>query len=361
MEEKDLLLSVIVPIFKVEEYIEQCIDSLLKQTYEFMEIILVDDGSPDKCGVICDEYAKKDKRIRVLHKENGGVHDAENYGFQYATGDYIAYVDGDDYLNNEDSFQILMKEAKETKADIIVGNYHKDIAGELVSTNPHGFDEHTDTSTVDFRFKGMYSIGHLAYYWGKVYKKSFLVKHHLKMKPFVYSQDKLFNVECYVNQPKYSFVQESVYVYRSNIASISHQYKKDFTKIWLDISEEMYGNMQNIENGERYMDIVAFNLFFALFFSSKQEYIHSDKNTKAVISELKKFAANDLTKTFMKDMARGKYIHSIASLMWKVMMWFFSFGFSIKLYGILSLIIKIVINLDIDSMLSSTGKYRKRI
>lgn len=361
MEQKGLLLSVIVPIYKVEDYIEQCIDSLLKQTYEFMEIILVDDGSPDKCGVICDEYAKKDKRIRVLHKENGGLYHAENFGFQYTTGDYIAYVDGDDYLNNEDSFQVLMKEAKETKADIIVGNYHKDIDGELVSTNSHGFNEYTDTSTVDFRFKGFYSVGHLAYTWGKIYKRSFLTKHNLLMKPYIYSLDKLFNVECYLYQPKYSFIQDSVYVYRYNTSSVSHQYKNNFTKIWLQISEEMYLDMQNIDDGEQYLDIVAFNLFFAIFFSSKQEYIHSDNSTGSLKTEIIKYADNDLTRRFMKSMSRGSYINSISSFMWKMMIWFFSIGFTLRLYGCLSFCIKLLIDWNIDGRLSSTGKKHRRI
>ena len=82
----------------MEEYLPQCIDSILIQTYTNLEIILVDDGSPDSCGTICDEYAKKDARIKVIHKENGGLSDARNAGIDIATGSYLAFVDSDDYI-----------------------------------------------------------------------------------------------------------------------------------------------------------------------------------------------------------------------------------------------------------------------
>ena len=90
--------SVIVPIFKVEDYIERCIDSILAQTFTDFEVILVDDGSPDRCPQICDEYEKKDQRIRVIHKPNGGLVSARNAGIFAAKGDYITYVDGDDWI-----------------------------------------------------------------------------------------------------------------------------------------------------------------------------------------------------------------------------------------------------------------------
>ena len=83
------LVSVVVPIYKVQDYLKKCIDSILNQTYDNLEIILVDDGSPDQCGQICDAYALKDKRIQVIHKENGGLSDARNYGMAAATGKYI--------------------------------------------------------------------------------------------------------------------------------------------------------------------------------------------------------------------------------------------------------------------------------
>ena len=98
--------SVIVPIYKVEKYLNKCIDSILKQTFQDFELILVDDGSPDKCPKICDEYAKKDKRVRVIHKENAGLVAARNTGIKEAKGDYICYVDGDDWISENDNLLI---------------------------------------------------------------------------------------------------------------------------------------------------------------------------------------------------------------------------------------------------------------
>ena len=92
------LISIIVPVFKVEEYLDECIESIVNQTYRNLEIILVDDGSPDNCPQMCDEWAVRDSRIKVIHKVNGGLSDARNAGIEIATGDYIAFVDSDDFI-----------------------------------------------------------------------------------------------------------------------------------------------------------------------------------------------------------------------------------------------------------------------
>ena len=96
-------LSVIVPVYKVEKYIHKCVDSILNQTFTDFELILVDDGSPDNCGRICDEYAAKDSRVRVIHKKNGGVSDARNVGVVESKGDYISFVDPDDFIKSKES------------------------------------------------------------------------------------------------------------------------------------------------------------------------------------------------------------------------------------------------------------------
>ena len=100
-------LSVIVPVYKVEQYIHKCVDSILNQTFKDFELILVDDGSPDNCGKICDEYAQKDERVRVIHKENGGLSDARNAGVDVAQGKIIGFVDSDDYLDKDMYAQMI--------------------------------------------------------------------------------------------------------------------------------------------------------------------------------------------------------------------------------------------------------------
>lgn len=95
------LISIVVPIYNVEQYLQKCVDSIINQTYKNLEIILVDDGSPDNCPKICDEYAKQDSRIKVIHKENGGLSDARNAGMKIATGEYISFIDSDDWAKSE--------------------------------------------------------------------------------------------------------------------------------------------------------------------------------------------------------------------------------------------------------------------
>ena len=112
-------LSIIVPIYNVEPYLRKCIDSILAQTFTDFECILVDDGSPDNCPTICDEYAKKDSRIRVIHKENGGLSDARNAGLDIAQGEYIGFVDSDDYIL-EDMYSQMILKMDLYHADIVV-------------------------------------------------------------------------------------------------------------------------------------------------------------------------------------------------------------------------------------------------
>lgn len=95
------MISVVVPVYKVEKYLDKCVQSILAQTYENFELILVDDGSPDNCPQMCDEYANRDKRVRVIHKENGGLSDARNTGVSIAEGDYVTFIDSDDYVNSK--------------------------------------------------------------------------------------------------------------------------------------------------------------------------------------------------------------------------------------------------------------------
>lgn len=112
-------VSVIVPIYKVEKYIKKCVDSLVEQTLPDIEIILVDDGSPDDCGTICDTYAKRDLRIKVIHKANEGLSEARNIGIKAATSEYIGFVDGDDYVA-PDMYEVLYKNITEQNADVAV-------------------------------------------------------------------------------------------------------------------------------------------------------------------------------------------------------------------------------------------------
>lgn len=114
-------ISIIVPVYKAEPYLKKCIDSILNQTFKDFELILVDDGSPDRCGEICDEYALKDSRIKIIHKENGGQSSARNVGLDIAQGEYIGFVDSDDWIE-PDMYKKLFKVLKNDNVDMAICN-----------------------------------------------------------------------------------------------------------------------------------------------------------------------------------------------------------------------------------------------
>lgn len=117
-------ISIIVPVYKVEKYLEKCVDSILAQTFTDFELILVDDGSPDNSGAICDEYAKRDARVKVVHKENGGLSSARNAGIEVAQGKYLGFIDSDDYIA-DDMYEILYNNIIREDADLsICGIFH---------------------------------------------------------------------------------------------------------------------------------------------------------------------------------------------------------------------------------------------
>lgn len=127
-------LSVIMPVYKAEEYIYKAVDSILNQTYANLEVILVDDGSPDNCGKICDEYAEKDSRVKVIHKKNGGQADARNFGIEAASGEFIGFVDSDDYIEPY-MYQEMINYMQQNSLDIVCGDT-KQIKGKKIKFKP---------------------------------------------------------------------------------------------------------------------------------------------------------------------------------------------------------------------------------
>ena len=164
------LVSVIVPCYNVEQYLPQCIDSILNQTYQNFEVWLVDDGSPDRCGEICDEYAKKDARIKVIHKKNGGLADARNVALDVITGEYVVCVDSDDYISPthiEGLYHLIEKYG----ADVSVNTFCPFYEG--ASPNP------SPKSAKDWVLDGLHATEMMFYQehfdttaWGKMYKAS---------------------------------------------------------------------------------------------------------------------------------------------------------------------------------------------
>lgn len=168
------LISVIVPIYKTEKYIHDSLESILTQTYTNLEVILVDDGSPDGCGAICDSYAEKDARIKVVHKENGGVSSALNAGLEQATGDWIVRIDPDDFAHPE-MIERLYQTAKKTDAELVWCQYHNvpEDAKKNDYVEPVSQGEISEYTPVEAE-KRFYDF-HLEDYivtWNKLYKAS---------------------------------------------------------------------------------------------------------------------------------------------------------------------------------------------
>ena len=161
------LISVIIPVYKVEKYLDKCIDSVINQTYDNLEIILVDDGSPDNCPKMCDEYAKKDKRIKVIHKENGGLSDARNKGIDIATGEFITFIDSDDYVE-KNYVEFLYNLAKENNAEISMGKQYVRYTNKTLNTGTNNLYVLNSHDTLE---KTLYGEDFDVSAWAKLYKK----------------------------------------------------------------------------------------------------------------------------------------------------------------------------------------------
>ena len=176
------LISVIVPIFDIERYLGICVESIIKQAYQNLEIILVDDGSPDRCPELCDLYAKKDNRIKVIHKKNGGLVSARKAGIQLATGDYATYVDGDDWI--EPNYFTHLVDAL-NDADAVITGFTRalfDTITPLSNNIKPGIYEGTKLDNISANMLScgeFYKLGITTYVWNKLFKRELLLKYQL--------------------------------------------------------------------------------------------------------------------------------------------------------------------------------------
>lgn len=174
-------ISVLVPIFRIEKYLPKCIDSILDQSFKDFELILVNDGSPDGCPEICDTYAKKDPRVRVVHKENGGLLSARKAGLEHARGKYIAFVDGDDWV---DKFylDVLYKLAEANSSDLVVTGHFREFDGKIETIKPkstgiYDHDQLQNSILPNAIYNGHFcEHGISTFVWNKLYKRELLNK-----------------------------------------------------------------------------------------------------------------------------------------------------------------------------------------
>ena len=251
------MVSIIVPVYKTKDYLSQCIESLLSQTYRNVEVILVDDGSPDECPALCDAYASKDKRIRVIHKENGGLSSAREAGIQYAHGDYIMVVDSDDWLE-PDTIAGCLEVALKNEADCVMFGYVREYPSKSIPTHLFGSDFVYEVSAseekIHRRIVGLIGdelrspqqIDNLSTVCMKLYKTDIAKKGRIVSEQIVgTSEDTIFNLYA-LDGCKISYINKCFYHYRkSNTQSITTQHKPDLAEKW----DVMYDIMQEYING----------------------------------------------------------------------------------------------------------------
>lgn len=223
--------SIIVPIYNVENYIEKCIDSILAQSFSDFELILVDDGSPDRCPQICDDYAKRDGRVRVIHKNNEGPSVARNIGLSKAVGEYCWFVDSDDCLNI-DALKILTQYAN-GENDIIdfsfVGFSEKsppDFLKESEEKRFLGKFEHKEMCSI---ISKACSKRMLPFSWRRIYRLSFLKENDIKFKTGLnFGEDSVFNMEAFLRAETVYFTHEYLYGYRDRTDGLSRKTERVF-------------------------------------------------------------------------------------------------------------------------------------
>lgn len=274
------LISVIVPIYKVERYLDRCITSIVNQTYKNLEIILVDDGSPDRCPQICDEWKKKDNRIKVIHKKNGGAGHSRNVALDIAQGDFITFVDSDDYLSL-DMYETLFKFFNINKQiDIVECNY--------ISV----YNDYANFSLEDLKYKiydkeeALIENINGCYFkqviWNKIYKREVLS--NIRFPENKKIDDEFFTYKVIANSKKLIHIDVDLYAYRIQPNSVMHS---------LNLSTKFHGVEARIERQEylddyfpNLSDIGVVDLYFSCMYLGQQCLADSSRLSNEIFKKL---------------------------------------------------------------------------
>ncbi len=282
-------VSVIVAVYNAQNYLAKCIDSLLAQTLTEFEVLLINDGSTDNSGAICDEYSQKDERVRVFHKENGGVSSARNLGIKEAAGQYTIHLDSDDYTE-PDMLEKMYNHAVETESDIIVADFFIEEKDKqtIIKQSIREFDN----SEIIKQILNGSLHGSV---WNKLIRASFYKNLNIEFeKNLSYCEDMLFNIECLLNNPKVEKIESSFvhYVQREN-SLIRELSEKTFV--------ESFKLIETLENklGVSYQESIN---FFKLVIKRRM-----------IISNL--FSSKEIKNKYPEA---DKYIFKSTSLTWKM-------------------------------------------
>jgi len=220
-----MYFSIIVPVYKVEKYIAKCVDSILSQTFEDYELILVDDGSPDTCPEICDGFAENDKRVQVIHKTNGGLSDARNSGVSTARGEYIIFVDSDDYWDDSCALEKLKQQIEKYDADVVTWRYKKFYEGTGALTAP-GKDMNISLEFGDqIESRNFISSANT-----KVIKRDLFANNNLSFNVGVHSEDVEWSARLILVANKIIPSNLDFYIYRQRDGSLTHSIREKSIK-----------------------------------------------------------------------------------------------------------------------------------
>lgn len=277
-------ISIIIPVYNVEQYLDKCIQSILNQTLRDIEIILVDDGSPDSCPKMCDEYAKKDNRIKVIHKKNAGLGFARNSGLEIATGEYVAFVDSDDFIDTT-MYEHLYNEAQNKHLDTVYCSWKKyyndnDIIDMKDVDSPVTFygKQQVDTFLLDIVAPDPDYPHDVKYMMGvchAIYSLKLIKLHSIKFcseRQFV-SEDLIFDIDYLSKATAIEYLPDTYYYYRYNPTSLSSTYtheKFEKNKVFL---QEVMRKLKLLFPYNVYYIHVARLAFIYLRISILQEFI----------------------------------------------------------------------------------------
>ena len=247
-------VTVIVPVYQVENYLEKCLDTIISQTHRNIEIILVDDGSKDNSGVICEQYAKKDGRIKVIHKKNGGLSDARNKGIKIAKGKYILFVDSDDYIK-QDAIEILLCYAEKHNLEILSGNAVQ-VNNNVVTTLYGGVTE----DIVDgkkYLIEAINNGKYLAATWLRLYRTDFIINNSLYFKVGLLHEDEQWTPYVFMKAKHVGYINYNFYYYVIRDGSITQKQNRE--KHIMDVIStctELVGYFESLNLDERTISIL---------------------------------------------------------------------------------------------------------
>lgn len=284
----EIKVSVIVPVYKIEEQLlKKSLSSLMSQKSKDVEFIIVDDGSPDNCGTICDEYANLDRRFQVIHTSNQGVSNARNVGFSNSHGKYIMYVDGDDYIE-EDTCELCSNKMEETNVDLLLFGYRS--SNHPIINQKESIRRLNEKELQELRKSIVSGVECFSGYfvgspWGKVYKREVIEKYGLQ---FVYGlkkcQDRVF-VFDYVthinNVALYPFIG---YNYENNPSSVTRKYNKEIRYILRNVEQEFYKRIKKQDNALDYKE-PFYTMCLNFLYTILQLDILNDENKDSLLDK----------------------------------------------------------------------------